>query len=135
VCITAQGPDGPLTWAINIALNSSGVGAVPTRDPGATVALPEAVLAPDLSSARGAPGVDSAGAAGAGSQGRPLGGVVHYCCGRMIHAAAARARIADLEVEGEAGRAEAEALACRWVGSLAMLPCTHTAVAAGVREL
>jgi hypothetical protein len=85
VCVTAVGPDGPVSWGLNLSLDGEGSGS-------------SAVDAP-----------------AAGGGGGVVVGAMHRCSGRLVHTAAARARIRDLEVEGEGGRNEAVSLAVRCV--------------------
>ena len=88
VTLHATGPDGPITWPFHVALSVDGAdGSTPDGS---------AVHAPEV---------------GAG------GGVVltsaHRCSGRLVHTAAARARIRDLEQSGDVGRNDGVALAVR----------------------
>jgi hypothetical protein len=76
-----------MSWALDVDLSSGGGGGSG---------------GPDASA------VDVVGGGGVGLS------TVHTCSGRLVHTAAARARIRDLEgLGGDAGRAEALALATR----------------------
>ncbi len=88
MCVTAMGPDGPLTWALNISLSGEGAGG--------SVA-----------------GTSAVGVSGTGAGGGCVLGAMHRCSGRLVHTAASRARIRDLEGEGEGGKNEAVSLAVR----------------------
>jgi hypothetical protein len=60
-------------------------------------------------------------AAPSGAGGGVVMGAVHACRGRLVHTAAARARIRDLEAQGSGGKNDAVALAVRWVVGLGVI--------------
>ena len=84
VTVSAKGPDGVMTWRAEVALDAGN----------------DAVFA-------------SESAVELGSLTTMIGGTLH-CRGRLVHTAAARARIRDLEaLAGDSGRNDAVALAVR----------------------
>jgi hypothetical protein len=88
VRVTAESPDGELCWAMAVTSAPSG-GDTSGR-------------------------VDAGSAVDVGSGGELCARLVHHCTGRLIHTAAARCRIRDLEmVPSDGGRGEATSLAIR----------------------
>ncbi len=93
--LSAIGPDGPISWAFNVVTADQGTGRA-SPDTGASSA------------------VDAPGSGGGGGV---VLSAVHKCSGRLVHTAAARARIRDLEQEGTCSKNDAVALAVRYIAA------------------